>query len=77
MPAKPKASQAHSRIIVGLPNLQDQLRMVDRHAGKAPEVELERWEGLRTLLSELYTQLQYQKQVRVYRLGHRSQSKTS
>lgn len=49
--------------------------MVDRHAGRAPEVEQERWEGLRNLLSELYTQLQYQKQVKVYRLGHRSQSK--
>jgi hypothetical protein len=77
MPAKTKVSPAHLRIVVGLPNLQDQLRMVDRHAGRAPEVEAERWEGLRNLLSELYTQLQYQKQVKVYRMGHRGQSKTS
>ncbi|MFA6316585.1 MAG: hypothetical protein WC943_04145 [Elusimicrobiota bacterium] len=77
MPTKTKSSQAHTRITVGLPNLQDQLRMVDRTSGKAPEVEQERWNGLKQLLSELYTQLQYQKQVRVYRLGHRSQSKTS
>ena len=60
------------RIVVGLPDLQDQIRMVDRLSGTAAEPELGRWGGLGSLLSELYTQLQHQKQVTVYRFGSRS-----
>lgn len=66
---------AHPRIVVGLPNLQDQLRMVDRLVAKASEPELERWEDLSELLAELYSQLQQQKQVSVYRIGNRNRTK--
>jgi hypothetical protein len=60
---------------VGLPNLQDQIGMVNRAIGKATDPELERWEGMGELLAELYSQLQHQKQVTVYRLGNKNQTK--
>lgn len=62
-----KPRTPHLRIVIGLPNLQDQIRMVNRITGTATEPELERWEDIGQLLSELYTQLQQQKQVTVYR----------
>jgi hypothetical protein len=60
---------------VGIPNLQDQLRLVDRQAASASEPDLERWEDLGLLLAELYSQLQQQQQVTVYRFGNRRQVK--
>ena len=73
--SKPRAP--HARIVVGLPNLQDQIRMVDRLSGKAAEPALARWDDLARLLSELYTQLQHHKQVTVYRFGNRGRLKTA
>jgi hypothetical protein len=73
---KTTSHTSQARITVGLPNLQDQIRMVNRITGTATEPELEHWEDIGQLLSELYTQLNRQKQVTVYRLGNRSKSKT-
>lgn len=73
---KPSPHEVQPRIVVGLPNLQDQIRMVDRLAEKASEPELERWEDLSQLLADLYSQLQQQKQVTVYRFGNRARTKT-
>ena len=72
---KPRAP--HERIVVGLPNLQDQLRLVDRLCGGADEPELTRWSDLAKLLADLYSQLQHQKQVTVYRFGQRGHLKTA
>lgn len=65
----------HEHIVVGLPNLQDQIRMVDRLAVRAGEPELGHLQDLGRLLSDLYIQLQQQKQVTVYRFGNRNRSK--
>lgn len=67
MEAKMKSSSAHPRIVVGLPNIQDQIRMINRAAAAATEQEQERWEALKDLLAELYAQLQRQDRVTVYR----------
>ena len=75
MANKNKSRTPHLRIIVGLPNLQDQIRMVNRLSGMAAEPELARWDDLGNLLSELYIQLQHQKQVTVYRFGCKNRSK--
>ncbi|MBI4678313.1 MAG: hypothetical protein HY748_12100 [Elusimicrobia bacterium] len=77
MPTRTRSPSPHLRIVVGLPNLQDHVRMVDRLRNMANEPELSRWSDLAQLLSELYTQLQHQKQVTVYRFGSRSRSKAS
>lgn len=60
-------TKAHRRIVVRLPNLQHQLRMVDRITGMATEPELERWQDIAGLLTGLYAQLQRRRQVTVYR----------
>jgi len=57
----------HQRIVVGLPDIQNQIRMVNRLSATAAEPEQGRWGDLGNLLCELYTQLQHQKQVTVYR----------
>ena len=67
-----KSHAPHPRIVVGLPDIQDQIRMVNRLSATAVEPELGRWDGLASLLSELYIQLQHQKQVTVYRFGSKS-----
>jgi hypothetical protein len=67
----------HARIVVGLPDIQDQLRLVNRVCAKADEHAAPHWAGLGLLLEELYVQLQHQKQVTVYRLGNKSRSKDS
>ena len=77
MLTKTKSHSPHLRIVVGLPNLQDQIRMVDRLSGRAVEPDLARWDDLARLLSELYAQLQHQKQVTVYRFGNRGRLKTA
>ena len=69
MTKKTRSRTPHLRIVVGLPDLQDQIRLVDRHIGTASQPELARWDDLGKLLSELYTQLQHQRQVTVYRGG--------
>lgn len=76
MGSKSKLVSPHPRIIVGLPNLQDQIGMINRVTDTASDLELERWEDMRELLSELYSQLQRQKQVTVYRLANKKESKT-
>ncbi|MFH2201995.1 MAG: hypothetical protein ABIJ96_02665 [Elusimicrobiota bacterium] len=72
---KTKMRSPHPRIVVGLPNLQDQIGMVNRVIGKSADPELERWEDVGELLAELYSQLQHQKQVTVYRIGNKNQAK--
>lgn len=42
--------------------------MVNRLCGTADEPALKRWQDLSHLLSELYTQLQRQRQVTVHRI---------
>ncbi len=65
----------YSRIVAKLPELQDQIGMVDRLSASTAEPEQERWAGLAELLGDLYAQLQHQKQVTVYRTGERSLKK--
>ena len=67
-----KSQGPHPRIVVGLSDIQDQIRMVNRLSATAAEPELGRWGDLGNLLCELYAQLQHQKQVTVYRVGNRS-----
>jgi len=76
MAEEKKIHSPHMRITVGLPNLQDQLRLVDRLSRKVDEHEIEYCIDLGRLLTDLYTQLQHQKQVTVYRLGNKSRTKT-
>ncbi|MFC1678950.1 hypothetical protein ACFL2T_01930 [Elusimicrobiota bacterium] len=75
MGTKSKSGIPQSRIVVGLPNLQDQIGMINRVTDMATELDLERWEDIRDLLSDLYSQLQRQKQVTVYRLANKNQTK--
>lgn len=75
METKNKPISAHPRIVVGLPNIQDQIRMINRAAGTATEQEQERWADVKDLLAELYAQLQRQDRVTVYRHGKRDQHK--
>lgn len=75
METKIKPISAHPRIVVGLPNIQDQIRMINRAAGTATEQEQERWADVKDLLAELYAQLQRQDRVTVYRVGKRDQHK--
>ncbi len=57
----------HQRIVVGLSDIQDQIRMVKRLSTAAAEAELGRLDVLGDLLCELYTQLQHKKQVTIFR----------
>ncbi|MFH1726437.1 MAG: hypothetical protein ABII00_17645 [Elusimicrobiota bacterium] len=75
MANKTKSQTSHSRITVGLPNLQGQIGMINRVAATASEPNLERWTDIKELLSDLYSQLQRQKQVTVYRLANKNQTK--
>jgi hypothetical protein len=67
-----KSQGQHPRIVVGLPDIQDQIRLVKRLSATASEPELGRWGDLGNLLFELYTQLQHQKQVTIYRCGSKN-----
>lgn len=75
MAPKIKENSAHPRIVVALPDIQDQTRLINRAAATATEQEQGRWEDLKSLLGELYAQLQRQDRVTVYRLGKRDQHK--
>jgi len=75
MANKTSTSSPHARIIVGLPNLQDQIGMINQVAATASEPDLGRWTDVAELLSDLYSQLQRQKQVTVYRLANKNQVK--
>lgn len=75
---KSKSDTAHLRITVGLPNLQDQIRLVNRLRERTEDLEQQRWRDLSDLLSELYTQLQSQRQVTVHRIdGGKSEAKAA
>ena len=74
MASTSKPRGPHPRIVVGLPDIQDQLRMVNRLSATASEPESERWGDLGNLLCELYTQLQHKKQVTIHRFGSKSAS---
>ena len=69
-----KSHTSHPHIVVGLPNIQDHIRMVNRISATAAEQESGRWDGLGNLLCELYAQLQHKKQVTIYRCGNKSAS---
>ncbi|HAH05730.1 MAG TPA: hypothetical protein DCM05_04255 [Elusimicrobia bacterium] len=71
-----KLANPHMKIVVGLPDIQDQLRLVNRSRDKADEHEAPRWASLGLLLEELYVQLEHQKKVVVYRLTNKSRSKS-
>lgn len=75
MPSKPRGP--HQRIILGLPDIQKQLLLVNRLVGQAGDTERDPLENLGDFLSELYTQLQHQKQVTIYRFGSKTRSKES
>jgi len=67
-----KSRAPHPPIVVGLPDLQVQLRMVERLCAASDEPELGHWNDLSNLLRELYIQLQHQRQVTVCRFGSKS-----
>ncbi len=75
MATKVKEISAHPRIVVSLPDIQDQTRLINRAASTATEQEQGRWEDLKTLLGELYAQLQRQDRVTVHRLAKRGAAK--
>ncbi|MFA6091492.1 MAG: hypothetical protein WCU88_00690 [Elusimicrobiota bacterium] len=62
----------HPKIVVGLPDIQDQIRLIHRLCATSSEPELRRWEDLGNLLYELYAQLQHKKQVTIFRFGSKS-----
>ncbi|MBI4346739.1 MAG: hypothetical protein HY553_07775 [Elusimicrobia bacterium] len=72
---KNDSSSLHPKILIGLPDIQDQLRLVDRQAAAASEPELSTWRGLGELLAELYSQMQSTHHVTVHRFAQRSKSK--
>lgn len=75
MATKRKASSPQADIIVGLPNLQDYIGMINRVSTASSDSEARQWYDLRELLSDLYTQLQHQDDVRVRRFGARGRAK--
>lgn len=75
MPSKTKTNPSHARITLGLPDIQKQLRLVDKLAMDAGDIERDPLENLGKLLSELYAQLQHHKQVTIYRFGSKSRSR--
>ncbi len=74
METKTKLRSPHPRIVVALPNIQDQIRMINRAANTATEQDQGRWEDVKNLLGELYAQLQRQDRVMVFRLAKRGAS---
>ena len=68
-------SDSHSRIVLGLPDIQKQLLLVKRLADQAGDMERDPLENLGDLLSELYAQLQHQKQVTISRFGSKTRTK--
>ena len=75
MAAKIGSDTPHAKIVVGLPNLQDQIGMINKVSNLANDVDSVRWEDMKDLLSELYSQLQKKKQVTVFRLNNRNETK--
>jgi hypothetical protein len=67
----------HQRIVVSLPDIQDQIRMVNRLHAAANEPEQGRLSTLGLFLCQLYTQLQHQRQVTLYRPGLKSSTSAS
>lgn len=67
-----KSGTSHQRIVVSLTSLQNHVRAVDRITGTAVEPELGRWTDLAKFLSDLYIQMQHQKQVTIYRSGNKN-----
>lgn len=62
-----RSPSPHARIVIGLPDLQHQIRMINKLSANASEPELQRMKELAHMLCELYAQLQHQKQVLVFR----------
>ena len=72
---KKKKKQANPEprpgILVSLPDLQDQIRLVNRVSGTATEPELEVWEEIGQLLSDIYVELQGKREVILHRPHYR------
>ncbi len=75
MGEKIRTQSQHPRIVLGLPDIRKQLLLVNRLAHQAGDMERDPLENLGNLLSELYSQLQHQKQVTIYRFGSKTRSK--
>ena len=71
-----KSTGPHEHIVISLPVLQDLVTLVDSFSRKAIESEEGRWADLARLLSDLYIQLQHQKEVTVHRSGHKGSGST-
>jgi hypothetical protein len=76
MPEKTKPRFSSQRITLGLPDIQEQLRVIDHLTRKASDNDRRHLEDLGTLLSEFYSQLQHQKQITIYRFTSRTKSKS-
>ncbi|MBI4422490.1 MAG: hypothetical protein HY554_02115 [Elusimicrobia bacterium] len=74
MATKPRANQTYPRIVIGVPDIQKQLLLVDRLAQRAGDAEREPLETLATFLADLYSRLQHQKNVTIYRFGSKTRS---
>lgn len=75
MPEKTKSSQARTRIVLGMPDIQDQLLLIDRLVAKASDSERKPLENLGEFLSDLYSQFQHRKSLTIYRFGSKSRTK--
>ena len=69
-----KAQGPYPRITIGLPDIQDQIRLVHKLCAAADDRDLDRLNDLGNLLYDLYTQLQHKKQVTIYRFANKSSS---
>ncbi len=76
MSAKMKQGTPLPRITVGLPDIQDQIRLIDRLSrNAADDGDRGRLKDLAELLSEVYAQFQHRKQITIHRFLSRTQSK--
>lgn len=69
MARKPKPTQTYPRITIGVPALQKQLLLIDKIAAKADDLEFQSLSELATFLADLFSRLQRQKTVTLYRVG--------
>jgi len=76
MATKSKAQPSHPRIVLGLPDIQDQLRVIDRLLARATDSDRDHLASLGNMLSEFYAQLQHQKRITIYRFGSKTHSKS-
>ena len=61
--------------MLGMPDIQDQLLLIDRLAAKASDVERKPLENLQAFLSDLYSQFQNKKSITIYRFVSKHRAK--